>query len=99
MSKHKIRDRELSYLGQKSDIGPIFIGAAISFTVQNGTPLYVLQELGGWSDIKMVMRYAHLAPEHLAEYADNISNFGTVSEEIRTLSGTPGKGNKKAVTR
>lgn len=39
--------------------------------VQNGTPLAVLQELGGWRDLKMVLRYAHLAPGHLAPYADN----------------------------
>ena len=44
-----------------------------SWHVQAGTPLNVLQELGGWSDHSMVLRYAHLAPEHLAEYASNIS--------------------------
>lgn len=27
--------------------------------VQNGTPLDVLQKLGGWSDLRMVMNYAH----------------------------------------
>lgn len=43
--------------------------------MQAGTPLNVLQELGGWSDYSMVLRYAHLAaPEHLAEYAGKISN-------------------------
>ena len=45
-----------------------------SWHVQAGTPLNVLQELGGWSDYSMVLRYAHLAPEHLASYADNISD-------------------------
>jgi integrase len=44
-----------------------------SWHVQAGTPLNVLQELGGWSDYTMVLRYAHLAPEHLAEYASKIS--------------------------
>jgi hypothetical protein len=39
--------------------------------VQNGTPLAVLQQLGGWRDLKMVLRYAHLAPGHLAPYAGN----------------------------
>jgi integrase len=39
--------------------------------VQSGTPLEVLQKLGGWSDFKMVLRYAHFAPEYLAGYADN----------------------------
>lgn len=42
-----------------------------SWHVQNGTPLSVLKELGGWADIKMVLRYAHLAPEHIAQYAGN----------------------------
>jgi integrase len=42
-----------------------------SWHVQNGTPLNVLKELGGWADLSMVMRYAHLSSEHLAEYATN----------------------------
>ena len=41
--------------------------------VQNGTPLPVLQVLGGWSDYKMVLIYAHHAPGHLASFADNIT--------------------------
>lgn len=44
-----------------------------SWHVQAGTPLNVLQELGGWSNYSMVLRYAHLAPEHLSEHADRIS--------------------------
>jgi len=39
-----------------------------SWHVQAGTPLNVLQELGGWSDYSMVPRYAHLSPEHLAKF-------------------------------
>ena len=39
--------------------------------MQNGTPLAVLQELGGSRDLKMVLRYAHLAPGHLVPYAGN----------------------------
>ena len=42
-----------------------------SWHVQAGTPLHVLQELGGWESVKMVLRYAHLAPDHLASYAQN----------------------------
>ncbi|HEX9586081.1 MAG TPA: site-specific integrase [Gammaproteobacteria bacterium] len=44
-----------------------------SWHVQSGTPLHVLQELGGWSSAEMVRRYAHLSSEHLAEYADRMS--------------------------
>lgn len=42
-----------------------------SWHVMNGTPLEVLQKLGGWKTLQMVMRYAHLAPEHLASFAGN----------------------------
>lgn len=44
-----------------------------SWHVMNGTPLAVLKELGGWHDISMVMRYSHLSPEHLVQYAGNAS--------------------------
>lgn len=40
--------------------------------IQSGTPLHVLQELGGWSSYSMVQRYAHLSAEHLAKYAGNV---------------------------
>jgi integrase len=39
-----------------------------SWHVQNGTPLYVLQELGGWASSEMVQQYAHLSSEHLAQW-------------------------------
>lgn len=42
-----------------------------SWHVQNGTPLHVLKELGGWADLTMVLRYAHLSSKHLEEYAGN----------------------------
>ena len=45
-----------------------------SWHVQAGTPLHALQEMGGWSSFDMVRRYAHLAPEHLAEYAARIES-------------------------
>ncbi|WP_262967147.1 tyrosine-type recombinase/integrase [Methylobacter psychrophilus] len=44
-----------------------------SWHVQNGTPLNVLKELGGWADLTMVMRYAHLSSDHLKEYTGNAS--------------------------
>lgn len=43
-----------------------------SWQVQAGTPLKAVQELGGWASIEMVMVYAHLAPGHLAQYADAV---------------------------
>lgn len=36
---------------------------------QAGTPTYELQRLGGWRTGAMVERYAHLAPDHLANAA------------------------------
>ena len=39
--------------------------------VQHGTPLEVLQGLGGWADYKMVLRYRHHAPGYLAGFANN----------------------------
>ena len=43
-----------------------------SWHAQAGTPLAVLQQLGGWSTYQMVLRYAHLAPDHVDAYAGNI---------------------------
>ena len=40
--------------------------------MQNGTPLFALQELGGWESAEMVRRYAHLAADHLAPYAERL---------------------------
>jgi integrase len=37
-----------------------------SWLIQNGTPLYDLQEMGGWKSAEMVRRYAHLAPAQMA---------------------------------
>jgi integrase len=56
-----------------------------SWHVQNGTPLHVLQELGGWSCYAMVQRYAHLSAEHLAEYAGNVCKLRAATS---TLLGT-----------
>ena len=41
-----------------------------SWQVQAETPLKHLQKLGGPATMDMVMRYAHLAPGHLAQYAE-----------------------------
>lgn len=52
-----------------------------SWHVQQGTPLHVLQELGGWETADMVKRYAHLNPGHLAKYADALSMPKAVNEK------------------
>ncbi|WP_414041934.1 tyrosine-type recombinase/integrase [Acidithiobacillus sp. M4-SHS-6] len=45
-----------------------------SWHVQNGTPLHVLQEMGGWATSDMVKRYAHLTVQHLAAYVENVES-------------------------
>jgi integrase len=43
-----------------------------SWHVQNGTPLFALQEMGGWESPEMVRRYAHLSADHLTPYAERL---------------------------
>lgn len=52
-----------------------------SWHVQEGTPLFVLQELGGWESPEMVRRYAHLSARHLIEHADSLDLGDLVDEE------------------
>jgi integrase len=51
-----------------------------SWHVQNGTPLFALQELGGWESPEMVRRYAHLSADHLAPYADRLCALRAVED-------------------
>ncbi len=53
-----------------------------SWHVQNGTPLFALQELGGWESPEMVRRYAHLAADHLAPFAERLCALRAVIPEI-----------------
>ena len=46
--------------------------------VQAGTPLHVLQELGGCECVEMVRKYAHFSSEHLAAYVDRMSGLKVV---------------------
>ena len=52
-----------------------------SWHVQQGTPLSVLQELGGWQSGAMVSRYAHLGAQHLAPCNDRLVMQGTNSSQ------------------
>jgi beta-glucosidase/6-phospho-beta-glucosidase/beta-galactosidase len=52
-----------------------------SWHVQAGTPLHVLQELGGWESVEMVRKYAHFSSVHLAEYVDHLSGLKVVGNE------------------
>lgn len=53
-----------------------------SWLVQNGTPLYDLQEMGGWKSSEMVRRYAHLAPAQMARHAEIIGTLLSVASEV-----------------
>ena len=52
-------------------------GTWASWHVQQGTPLHVLQELGGWESAEMVRRYAHLTAEHLAPRGSPVRSAGS----------------------
>ncbi len=59
-----------------------------SWHVQAGTPLHVLQELGGWESAEMVRRYAHLDAGLLAQYAGGISISDTkLIHQTKSASG------------
>ena len=49
-----------------------------SWHVQISTPLFALQELGGWESSEMVRRYAHFSAAHLAPYAERLRALGFV---------------------
>jgi integrase len=53
-----------------------------SWHVQSGTSLQELQLLGGWSNLAMVLRYAHLSSSHLRNAANRI--YVTNSLHVQT---------------
>jgi integrase len=55
-----------------------------TWSVQAGMPLKVLQELGGWATLDMVLVYAHAAPSVLQGWANAVSD--------------PSKGHKQGIT-
>ena len=57
-----------------------------SWHVMSGTRLPELMELGGWKSFEMVLRYAHLAPEHLANVAKRIERGWSVVEGNPTIA-------------
>jgi len=54
-----------------------------SWLIQNGTPIYDLQEMGGWQSSSMVRRYAHLAPAQMKRHAAIVENllYGTITAQ------------------
>ena len=60
-----------------------------SWLLQAGVPVAALQEMGGWSDVRMVRRYAHLAPEHLSPYAERIAGHVTNTSQRKLEEVSP----------
>jgi integrase len=56
-----------------------------SLLIQNGVPQAMIKELGGWKSEKMVDRYAHLAPEHLAPHAAVIDKLLLPQKKIKLV--------------
>jgi integrase len=54
---------------------------------QLGTPTHELQKMGGWKTAAMVERYAHVAPDHLAQAAARLESV-TVGYDLATVSQT-----------
>ena len=57
-----------------------------SWLVQRGVPLLALKEMGGWEKLDMVMRYAHLATEHLQSHADILDAFNGFGHKMDTTT-------------
>lgn len=66
-----------------------------SWHVQGGTPLNRLMELGGWSKYEHVLRYAHLAPDHLAHHAEAVTIW---SQGVSGVAGTVGEETPRSLT-
>lgn len=61
---------------ERAGVGPLrwhdLRHTGASWAVQNGVTLPELMELGGWKSYSMVLRYSHLAPDHLASAAEKV---------------------------
>ena len=56
-----------------------------SWAVQSGVTLHELMQLGGWKTYASVLRYAHLAPDHLAQAAEKVSGKGHTRKKVRNV--------------
>lgn len=65
-----------------------------SWLVQKGVPLLALKEMGGWEKLEMVMRYAHLATEHLQSHADILDKLNGFGHKMNIIPNKPQKENR-----
>jgi len=73
---------------QRAGVGPLnwhsLRHTGCSWAVQAGVPLLEVMRLGGWRSYSMVVnRYAHLAPDHLADAAQRLANSGKIQARRR----------------
>ena len=55
----------------------------------SGNAVAVPQELGGWQVPEMVLKYAHLASDHLVQYVDHMSGLRVVQDgKVATFPAT-----------
>ncbi|MBS0416690.1 MAG: site-specific integrase [Proteobacteria bacterium] len=85
----KMWRREAAAAGLKGVTFHTLRHAWASWNTQAGTPLRILQELGGWASIDMpAQHYGHLNPGALAEHAHR-SLLGASPPKVPSLNSTP----------
>ena len=60
-------------MGLSKDVTPHTLRHTFaSRLVMGGVDLRTVQELGGWKELDMVVRYAHMSPSHKADAVERI---------------------------
>jgi integrase len=54
-----------------------------SWAIQSGVTLHELMQLGDWRSYSMVLKYAHLAPDHLAQAAEKVAGKRHTAKRAR----------------
>jgi integrase len=70
-----MEDAIKKYPGLKDVTWHIFRHTYISRLVMSGGDIRTVQELAGHKDVKMTMRYAHLAPAHKLTAVDRLAEY------------------------
>lgn len=80
---------------ERSGVGPLrwhdLRHTFASWAVQSGVTLQELMQLGGWKTFSSVLRYAHLAPDHLAKAAELVRHSG------HSIKRTSSRGTRKTL--
>jgi integrase len=58
-----------------------------SWAAQAGVSLHEIKELGGWKDLRMVLRYAHLAPSSVAGASEKVAQFSHATPKLVSSQG------------